>query len=69
MLAHAGDNGNRAQRHLKLPRTALAQVTTHPDDLMAVDCLALAEPGTASGVGAAAQADPCWTSNKPPAGS
>jgi hypothetical protein len=30
MLAQAGDNGNRAQRHLKLPRAAFARVTTHP---------------------------------------
>jgi hypothetical protein len=31
MLAQAGDNGNHAQRHLKLPQAALAQVTT-PDN-------------------------------------
>src|SRR5262249_48714358 len=30
MLAQAGDNGNHPQHHLKLPRAALAQVTTVP---------------------------------------
>src|SRR5262249_39916130 len=30
MLAQADDNGNHPQHHLKLPRAALAQVTTVP---------------------------------------
>jgi hypothetical protein len=36
MLAQAGDNGNRAQRHLKLPQAALARVTTHPGNPMQI---------------------------------
>jgi hypothetical protein len=58
MLAQAGDNGNRTQRHLKPPRAALAGSQPTRTTPMAKDCLALAEriARVAPCTGAAAQA-------------
>jgi hypothetical protein len=67
MLAQAGDNGNRAQRHLKPPRAALPGSQPTPTTPTAEDCPALAEPGAGPLHRCRHANRPGWISNNPAA--